>query len=119
GGPAARLDGAGCPNPSGHVDLRVRGGTPGESALLFVGPQQTFVPLPGGCTLLAGAPLLLAGPLPLVTQGLDSGGLLLHAPLPPTVVAATAYVQAFVTSSALPWGTTSTNGLRITTSAIP
>ncbi len=78
-------------------------------AFLAIGAQAANVPLAGGCTLLVGAIVGLAGPLPLDGAGRFAAAV----PIPYGVPAGTATVQAFVIDAPAAAGFAATTGLAI------
>ncbi len=115
GGFVPRLDLDGCPRPGDLARLRIEDGLGGSVALLLIGLGQGSVPLGlSGCSVEVWPMLDIALPLPLGGAGAGAGVLDAPALIPVDLPTVTFTMQAFVVDPGVPFGRSSTPGVRVT-----
>jgi hypothetical protein len=103
----------GCPNPGGTLVVHATQGFGGQPAFLAVGSGQGYVPLGGGCALIA-TPLLFVAPLGLLSDfGPGLGERDVPILIPPSAQGATFTFQVANADPFVPMGFAVSNGVRI------
>ncbi len=113
GGFTPSLSLTGCACPGGSMSLSVTKGLGGSNALLFIGANETALPIQGGCTLFT-FPILSTIVAPLSGIGAGAGQVLAVGKLPMGTPLVPFAMQAICLDPQMPRGYSASNGVSIT-----
>lgn len=105
-----KLNLIGCPRVNSTITLHVETNLP-TTGMMVLGTRQAALPLPSGCTLLVGLPLIAIGPF--YVPGLGTG-YELTGTVPPVAAPLVFHAQAIVRAAPQSWAIDSSRGISVT-----